>query len=95
MRSRPSWRKLSSAPDAAERDRASESEDVSRCSSFRRTTPSPFAELAFTADGNIGRGECLVETPKGIVRSFLEEHLEHIREALQRWNKPWQRPKAA
>jgi flagellar biosynthesis/type III secretory pathway protein FliH len=60
-------------------------EDVSRCQQLQREDPqSPFAELAFTADWNIGRGECLVETPKGIVKSFLEEHLEHISEALQK-----------
>jgi flagellar assembly protein FliH len=43
-----------------------------------------FAELEFTPDWSIGRGECLVETPKGIVKSFLEEHLERIGEALQK-----------
>ncbi len=60
-------------------------EDVSRCQQLQKDNPqSPFAELEFTADWSIGRGECLVETPKGIVRSFLEEHLEHISEALQK-----------
>ncbi len=60
-------------------------EDVSRCQQLQQADPqSPFAELEFTADWNIGRGECLVETPKGIVRSFIEEHLEHISEALQK-----------
>ena len=60
-------------------------EDVSRCQQLQKDNPqSPFAELEFTADWNIGRGECLVETPKGIVRSFIEEHLEHISEALQK-----------
>jgi len=60
-------------------------EDVSRCQQLQKANPqSPFAELEFTADWSIGRGECLVETPKGIVKSFLEEHLEHISEALQK-----------
>jgi flagellar biosynthesis/type III secretory pathway protein FliH len=60
-------------------------EDVSRCQQLQQADPqSPFAELELAADWNIGRGECLVETPKGIVRSFLEEHLEHISEALQK-----------
>jgi flagellar assembly protein FliH len=58
-------------------------EDLSRCQQLQKADPqSPFAELEFTADWSIGRGECLVETPKGIVQSFIEEHLEHIREAL-------------
>jgi len=60
-------------------------EDVSRCQQLQKDNPqSPFAELEFTADWNIGRGECLVETPQGIVKSFVEEHLEHISEALQK-----------
>jgi flagellar assembly protein FliH len=60
-------------------------EDVPRCQQLQQADPqSPFAELEFAADWSIGRGECLVETPKGIVQSFLEEHLEHISEALQK-----------
>ena len=60
-------------------------EDVPRCQQLQKENPqSPLAELEFTADWNISRGECLVETPKGIIRSFIEEHLEHISEALQK-----------
>jgi flagellar biosynthesis/type III secretory pathway protein FliH len=60
-------------------------EDAPRCQQLQQENPpSPLAELEFTADWNVGRGECLVETPKGIVRSFIEEHLEHISEALQK-----------
>lgn len=60
-------------------------EDVPRCQQLQRENPqSPLAELEFTADGSIGRGECLVQTPKGIVPSFIEEHLEHISGALQK-----------
>jgi len=58
-------------------------EDLGPCQRYQQENPgNPFAELTFTADWSIGRGECLVETPKGIVKSFIEEHLEHIREAL-------------
>ncbi len=60
-------------------------EDLPRCQQHQQENPdSPFAELEFTADWSVGRGECLVETPKGIVKSFIEEHLEHIGEALQK-----------
>jgi len=60
-------------------------EDVAPCRELQRQNPqSPFAGLEFTADRSIGRGECLVETPKGIVTSFIEEHLERISEALQK-----------
>jgi flagellar biosynthesis/type III secretory pathway protein FliH len=60
-------------------------DDVPLCQQLQRENPAgPFTELEFTPDWSIGRGECLVETPKGIVKSFLEEHLEHIAEALQK-----------
>jgi flagellar assembly protein FliH len=60
-------------------------EDLPRCQQLQRDNPqSPLAELEFAADWSIGRGECLVETPKGIVPSFIEEHLEHISGALQK-----------
>jgi flagellar biosynthesis/type III secretory pathway protein FliH len=60
-------------------------EDLGPCQRYQQENPgNPFAELVFTADWSVGRGECLVETPKGIVKSFIEEHLEHISEALQK-----------
>lgn len=60
-------------------------EDLPRCQRYQEENPeSPFAELELTADWSVGRGECLVETPKGIVKSFIEEHLERISEALQK-----------
>jgi flagellar assembly protein FliH len=60
-------------------------EDLPRCQQLQQETPQgPLAELELVADWNIGRGECLVETPKGVIRSFLEEHLDRIREAIER-----------
>lgn len=60
-------------------------EDLPHCQQLQQESPdSPFAQLAFTPDWSVGRGECLVETPKGIVPSFIEEHLERISEALQK-----------
>jgi len=58
-------------------------EDLPRCQQLRQENPQgPFADLELTADWSIGRGACVVETPKGIVKSFIEEHLERIGEAL-------------
>lgn len=60
-------------------------EDLRQCQQCQQEHPgSPFAELEFIADWSVGRGECLVQTPKGIVKSFIEEHLEHISEALRK-----------
>lgn len=59
-------------------------EDLSLYQQLRRKSiQSPFADLEFTTDWGIGRGECLVETPKGIVQSFIEEHLDRIGEAFR------------
>ena len=38
--------------------------------------------LKFIADANIGRAECLLETPKGSVVSSIDENLEQIAKAL-------------
>lgn len=60
-------------------------DDLAPCQELQRQNPhSPFAGLEFTADRSIGRGECLVETPKGIVKSSIAERLERISAALQR-----------
>jgi flagellar biosynthesis/type III secretory pathway protein FliH len=40
--------------------------------------------IKFVSDHNIGRAECLLETQKGIVTSFIEEHIERISEALEK-----------
>jgi flagellar biosynthesis/type III secretory pathway protein FliH len=44
----------------------------------------PLAQLEFVAEESIARADCLVETPKGIVQSFVEQHLERISEALMK-----------
>jgi len=60
-------------------------EDLTPCQQHQQENPdSPFARLELMADWSVGRGECLVETPKGIVKSFIEEHLGRISEALEK-----------
>jgi hypothetical protein len=60
-------------------------EDLAECQRLQKEDPQgPFAQLELAADGDLGRGECFVQTPKGTVTSLLEEHLERIREALQK-----------
>ncbi len=43
-----------------------------------------FIGIQFVSDPKIGRAECLVETPKGIVKSLIAENLERIGQALQK-----------
>ena len=58
-------------------------EDLPQCQQLQQAHPdSPLAEVNFVADWTIARADCLVETPKGVVKSFVEEHLERIGEAL-------------
>ena len=60
-------------------------QDAPLCQRLQEASPdSPFAKLQFVADGSIPPANCLIETPKGIVRSFVEEGLERIREALEK-----------
>lgn len=40
--------------------------------------------IQFTADPQIGRAECVVESPKGIIQSLIDEHLKQISEALSK-----------
>jgi flagellar biosynthesis/type III secretory pathway protein FliH len=41
------------------------------------------AGIKLAADQNIGRAECVLESPKGIVKSLIDEHLEQIGKALK------------
>lgn len=40
--------------------------------------------VRFVADASIGRAECMIETPSGIVEATIGKHLERICEALKR-----------
>jgi len=60
-------------------------EDLRTCQSILQEHPdSPMGRLTLVGDATLGRAECLLETPKGIVKSFIENHLDKIREALER-----------
>lgn len=38
--------------------------------------------ISFVADANIGPAECIIESPKGIIKSLINSHLEEIQNAL-------------
>jgi flagellar biosynthesis/type III secretory pathway protein FliH len=60
-------------------------DDSPSCQRLQEEHPdSEFAKLQFVGDRSIARANCLIETPKGIVRAFVEEGLERIREALEK-----------
>lgn len=41
-------------------------------------------QLNLVADADIGPAECRIETPKGVIESVIEKHLERIEEALKK-----------
>ena len=40
--------------------------------------------IQFVSDWSVGRAECLLETPNGIIKSLINENLERIGRALQK-----------
>lgn len=59
-------------------------EDLILCQKAQQDEPNgALADIKLISDPNIGRAECLLETPKGIVESLIDEHLERIGKALK------------
>ena len=58
-------------------------EDMECCRKAQQDEPDGiFAGIRFVSDPKIGRAECLLESPKGIIESRINEHLEEITKAL-------------
>jgi len=49
---------------------------------LEQDTDGAFAAIKFVADSGIGRAECVLETPKGMVESLINHHLEQINRVL-------------
>ena len=60
-------------PDDLEQYRKTQQEEPSAALSGFKLVPDP----------NVGRAECILENPKGIIKSFIEQHLETIGQALR------------
>jgi flagellar biosynthesis/type III secretory pathway protein FliH len=60
-------------------------QDLTQCQKLQQdNSGGALAGLKFIADPNIGRAECMLETPKGIIESRIDDHLEQIAKALQK-----------
>jgi flagellar biosynthesis/type III secretory pathway protein FliH len=60
-------------------------EDLSQCQKAQQDEPDgALTGVKFVSDPNIGRAECLLESPKGIIESLINEHLERISKALKK-----------
>ncbi|HBG26621.1 MAG: hypothetical protein A2Y10_04720 [Planctomycetes bacterium GWF2_41_51] len=43
-----------------------------------------FDGIKLVSDDNVGNAECVLESPKGIIKSIIDEHLEEIGKALKK-----------
>ncbi len=60
-------------------------QDLVKCQRLQQDDPTgTLAGIKFVSDPNIGRAECLLESPKGIIESLIDQHLERIGEALKK-----------
>ena len=60
-------------------------EDLTECQKALKEEPDDtLTDVKFVSDSNIGRAECLLESPKGIVESLINEHLDRISKALKK-----------
>jgi flagellar biosynthesis/type III secretory pathway protein FliH len=58
-------------------------QDLAQCQKTQSSITT-LAGIKLVADPNIGQAECVIETPKGIVESLINEHLEQIGKALEK-----------
>ena len=59
-------------------------EDLVQCQKAQQDdSTGTLAGIKFVSDPNIGRAECLLESPKGRIESLIEQHLEQIGKALE------------
>jgi flagellar biosynthesis/type III secretory pathway protein FliH len=62
-------------------------EDIETCRKAKQQEPSGILTgIQLIPDPNIGRAECLLESPKGIVKSLIDDNLERICKALEKAN---------
>jgi flagellar biosynthesis/type III secretory pathway protein FliH len=60
-------------------------EDLKECQkALKEDQDGSLKDVKFVSDSKIGRAECLLESPKGIVESLINEHLERISKAFKK-----------
>jgi flagellar biosynthesis/type III secretory pathway protein FliH len=62
-------------------------DDMEKCLKARQQEPGSILScIKLIADPKVGRAECVLESPKGIIKSLIEDSLERIGKALQKAN---------
>ena len=60
-------------------------QDLAGCLAAQgRKTDKAFEGIRFVSDDAVARAECVLESPRGIIQSMIEEHLQKIGEALKK-----------
>jgi len=60
-------------------------EDIAACQKAQQEDGNEtLGGIKLVADPNIKRAECVLESPKGIIKSLIDEHLEQIGKALEK-----------
>jgi len=63
------------------------SEDLEKCQKAQQDEPGGvLTGIKLIPDPNIGRAECLLESPKGIIKSLIDDSLERIGKAIEKAN---------
>jgi flagellar biosynthesis/type III secretory pathway protein FliH len=59
-------------------------DDLKQCLKMQQEEPdSILSGIKLIPDSNVGRAECVLENPKGIIKSLIDLHLEKITQALK------------
>jgi len=62
-------------------------EDLEQCRKARQDEPSGvLSGIKLVSDPDIGRAECMLESPKGVIKSLIADSLERIGKALEKAN---------
>ncbi len=73
---------LASIPESAGSVVRLNPHDLSALQALQAAGDETLSGVKLTADPSIGRAECVVESPKGMMKLLIDEHLEQISKAL-------------
>jgi flagellar biosynthesis/type III secretory pathway protein FliH len=62
-------------------------EDLEKCKKAQQDEPGGvLSDIKLVSDPDIGRAECMLESPKGVIKSLIADSLERIGKALEKAN---------
>jgi len=73
---------LQNAPENTELKIRLNPADLETLRQLQTTGDAAFENAEFTPDPAVGRAECVIESPKGIINVLIDDHLERIGNAL-------------